>query len=115
MQCSFLALAAARQRPSSFAAPSSRSGPGAEQRPRDLLNRLFGCQARLSYRDRAADVAQAQASNGLSRNSAEPGRSRARSRGEGAEPPQVAVVTKRPDARVVLVVGDFLAAVWPRA
>ena len=89
----------------SFAAPSY-----AQERERiGLLNRLFGSPA-YRIEEPRREVARPRAEP-TRRNKAEPAQRKKRPRvqREGAEP-QVAVVTKRPDARVVLVVGDFLGS-----
>ena len=102
----FLALAALA-RPSSFAAPSLM--PRKQQERPGLLNRLFGSKPADRIEDPPAEVARPRAEPNAQgeRNQR---KKKARVLREGAEPPQVAVVTKRPDARVVLVVGDFLGS-----
>jgi hypothetical protein len=93
-----------------LATPSSAQ----EDEPRTgLLNRLFGKPA-YRIEDPPAEVGRPKAerpqrSERNERTQRSERKKRPRVQREGAEPPpQVAVITKHPDARVVLVVGDFL-------
>ncbi len=72
-----------------------------EQERVGLLNRLFG---RPAYRVEDPPAAVAKPAPARKKQVPRPASP------DGAEPPQAAVVTKRPDARVVLVIGDFLAS-----
>jgi hypothetical protein len=72
---------------------------GAQEQDRGLLNRLFGS------RDAEPVEPRAEAARPKARK-----KRAARPTAEGAEPPQIAVVSKQSDARVVLVIGDFLAS-----
>lgn len=76
-----------------FVAPSV--GHAQEQEGTGLLNRLFGSE-------RVKPRAIVEPSKSRKKRTARPSV-------DGAEPPQLAVVSKQSDARVVLVVGDFLA------
>ena len=95
----------------SFAAPSRRR-PRKEAAPRRPAEPAFRRQACLSNRGSAGQVGRprVEITNERAERRKKPRASRRR-----VEPPQVAVVTKRPDARVVLVIGDFLGTAWPRA
>ena len=107
----FLALAALVAA-FSFAMPSSVQAQ--EDPPRiGLLNRLFNSKPAYRVEDPPANVGRpkverSQRNDGNQR--VERKKKPRAPRTEGAEPPQVAVITKRPDARVVLVVGDFLGS-----
>jgi len=81
---------------SSFAQEAERPG---------LLNRLFGFKPAYRVENPPAAVAKP-------RPRAEPGQRKKKPRvhREGADAPPVAVVAKRPDARNVLVIGDFLGS-----
>jgi len=75
----------------------------AQERERiGILNRLFGQR----------EVQRVEPAPALKQPAAKPRQRKkrpARAPVEGAEAPQAATVTKRPDARTVLVIGDFLA------
>ncbi len=93
----------------SFAAPSSAQAQ--EEQPRvGLLNRLFGARPAYRIEDPPANVGRPRVERTQRNERAERRKKPRAPRGEGVEPPQVAVVTKRPDARVVLVIGDFLGS-----
>lgn len=109
----FLALAALAAAVS-FAASSSVHAQEGEERP-GLLNRLFGSPA-YRIEDPPADVGKP---NAVKPNVAKPDAAKRRAERNQKkkarvlrEPidPQVTVITKRPDARVVLVIGDFLGS-----
>jgi len=95
----FLALAALAAA-TFFAAPSRAQEQ--QERP-SLLNRLFNSKPAYRVEDPPAEIAKPKADRKQQKK-------KARVLREGAEPPQVAVITKRPDARVVLVIGDFLGS-----
>ena len=101
----FLALAAFAAA-MSFVAPSVVQAQ--EQERPGLLNRLFGFKPAYRIEDPPADIAKPRAG----RNQAERAQRKknARAQRDSAEPPPVAVVTKRPEARAILVVGDFLGS-----
>lgn len=91
----------------SLSVPSSAQAQ--EDQPRiGLLDRLFG---RPAYRveDPSAEVGKPKAER-PQRTERPQRKKRPRVQREGEEPPQVAVVTKRPDAHVILVIGDFLGS-----
>ena len=96
----FLALAALAAAVS-FVAPSTAQAQEARERP-GLLNRLFGFKPAYRIETPRPEVTRPKAERTHRK-------SKARAQRDRAEP-QVAVVTKRPDARVVLVIGDFLGS-----
>lgn len=90
-----LAVFAAIAPASSFAQDAERPG---------LLNRLFNSKPAYRIEDPPAEIVRPKAQPKKKPRAA-------RVQGGGDEPPpQVAVVTKQADARVVLVIGDFLAS-----
>ena len=102
----------------SLSAPSSAQAQEEGQPRIGLLNRLFGGRPAYRVEEPPAEVGRPR-SERLQRGERQqrterPQRAerkkRPRAQREGGEPPPVAVVTKQPDARVVLVVGDFLAS-----
>ncbi|MEP9389792.1 DUF459 domain-containing protein [Mesorhizobium sp. KR9-304] len=103
----FLALAALAAAVS-FAA-SSVAHAQEEQERLGLLNRLFGSKPAYRIEDPPADVGRPRAARTQPKVE-RPQKKKPRVQRDGAEPPQVAVIAKRPDARVVLVVGDFLGS-----
>ncbi len=109
-------------------APSSRPSPllrlpasrPEEDQPRiGLLNRLFNSKPAYRVEDPPANVGRpkverSQRNDGNQR--VERKKKPRAPRTEGAEPPQVAVITKRPDARSCSSTSaTFSARVWPRA
>lgn len=88
----------------SFAVPSSVQAQERQERI-GLLNRLFGSKPEYRIEDPPANVGKPK----TERTQRAKKKPRA-PRSEGAEPPQVAVIAKRPDAQVVLVIGDFLGS-----
>ncbi|HEY6631913.1 MAG TPA: DUF459 domain-containing protein [Rhizobiaceae bacterium] len=110
----FLALAALVV---AFSLGSPSSARAQEGEPRlGLLNRLFGARPAYRIDDPPADVGRPRTERlqrGEPHRTERPQRAERKKRPrqrEGDEPPQVAAVTKRPDARVVIVIGDFLAS-----
>lgn len=89
------------------ALPSASHAQEQQERP-GLLNRLFGKPA-YRVEDPPANVGKPPKA---ARSKAErtEKKKKPRVQREGVEPPPVAVITKRPDARVVLVIGDFLGS-----
>jgi hypothetical protein len=111
----FLALAALAA--AAFIAAPSSAQEIIEERP-GLLNRLFGSKPAYRIEPEAieprsevtrprSEVRRPRAEVAKPKPKARKKRPRAR---EGVEPPPVTVVGKRPDARMVLVVGDFLGS-----
>lgn len=96
----------------SFAAPSSAQAQEDGQPRIGLLNRLFGNKPAYRIEDPPADVGRpkAERTQKNDRNQRTERKKRPRVQREGEEAPQVAVVTKRPDARTVIVIGDFLGS-----
>ncbi len=103
-RCAVLFLALAVLAAAFLAAPSHAQAQ--EDEPRiGILNRLFG---RPAYRveEPRANVAKPKAER-----TERSQRKKARARRDNDEPPPpVAVISKHPDARVVLVIGDFLGS-----
>ncbi|MEQ1944752.1 DUF459 domain-containing protein [Mesorhizobium sp. VNQ89] len=93
---SVLALAALL---AAFSFVSSSTGYAQEQERIGLLNRLFGSK-KAEREEPKAQVVKPKTQR----------KKAPRAPAEGEEAPQVAVVTKHPNAHVVLVVGDFLAS-----
>jgi hypothetical protein len=91
----------------SLAAPGAQAQDNGEPRG-GLLNRLFGKPA-YRVEDPPARVGAPKADRSQ-RAKRDERKKRPHVQRDGEEPPQVAVVTKRPDARVVLVIGDFLGS-----
>jgi hypothetical protein len=104
----FLALAALAAA-ISLAAPSVARAQEEQERP-GLLNRLFSSKPAYRIEDPPAEVGRPKAQRTQPKAARTQQKKKARVLRDGAEPPQVAVITKRPDARVVLVVGDFLGS-----
>ncbi|MBL8580353.1 MAG: DUF459 domain-containing protein [Mesorhizobium sp.] len=82
-----------------FSFASTSTGYAQEQERVGLLNRLFGSRKVERVEPKAPVVKPKTQRKKVSRAPA-----------EGEEAPQVAVITKHPNARVVLVVGDFMAS-----
>jgi hypothetical protein len=102
----------------SFAAPSTAQAQE-EGEPRiGLLNRLFGSKPAYRIEEPPAEVGRPRTERTqrgdrpqrIERAQRAERKKRPRVQRDGEEPPQVAVVTKRPDARVVIVIGDFLGS-----
>lgn len=83
-----------------------------DEEPRiGILNRLFGSKPAYRIEDPPANVGKPRAER-TKRAERPQQKKRARARRDSAEPPPqpVAVIAKHPDARVVLVIGDFLGS-----
>lgn len=101
-RCAVLCLALAVLAAAVFlAAPSPAQAQDSEPRI-GILNRLFGTRPAYRVEEPPANVSKPKAERSQ--------RKKARARRDAEPPPPVAVISKHPDARVVLVVGDFLGS-----
>ena len=89
-------------------AVSSRAQAQEEQPRIGILNRLFGARPAYRVEDPPASRPKVERTKRAERPQQ---KKRARARRDSTEPPpQVSTIAKHPDARVVLVVGDFLGS-----